>query len=77
MKDLVKLFWSVIIGKGINKVDDKKFNERMSICRSNSCKSYQKPFNIKALERCGDCGCFLNAKARIDEFYIKCPKDLW
>lgn len=77
MKDLSRLFWSFIIGKGIKKVDDNKFKDRMSICRENSCKSYKKPFNVKMLEKCGDCGCFLNAKARIDEFYIKCPKDLW
>ena len=77
MKDLSRLLWSFIIGRGIKKVDNNKFEQRMSICRKNSCKSYKKPFNIKALEKCGDCGCFLNAKARIDEFYIKCPKDLW
>ena len=77
MKDLVRLFWSFIIGKGVNIASEDNFNKRISICRQNSCKSYEKPFNIKALEKCGSCGCFLNAKERINEFYIKCPKGLW
>lgn len=49
----------------------------MGICRSNKCNSYQNPLGIKAFERCGSCGCFLNIKTRMDEFYIECPKGLW
>jgi hypothetical protein len=77
MKDIMKIFWSYIIGNGVEKATDELFEARMTICRSNTCKSYQKPFKIKALERCGSCGCFLNAKARIDESFIECPKKLW
>lgn len=58
-------------------VSEDKFEERIGICRANSCGSYKKPLGIKTLEKCNECGCFLRAKARIDEFYIKCPKDLW
>lgn len=58
-------------------VSEDKFNERVNICRTNTCGSYKKPLGLRALENCNSCGCFLNAKARIDEFYIKCPKDLW
>jgi len=77
MKDVIRIFWSYFIGKGVKKASEKKFQERMSICRANTCESYKKPFNIKSLEKCGECGCFLNVKNRIDEFYIKCPKGLW
>ncbi len=77
MKALLTLFWHKLIGKDVKKSSEKTFNKRMKTCRSNKCGSYQKPFAIKALERCGDCGCFLNLKARIDEFYIDCPKGLW
>lgn len=77
MKTLVKLFWDIIIGKGFKRASQKTFDERMSICRKNTCNSYQKPLGIKPLERCKACGCFLNFKNRVDEFYIECPKGLW
>jgi len=77
MKTLIKLLWSLMIDKGLNKASDEKFEKRMGTCRTNSCKSYKKPFGVKALEKCTSCGCFLNVKARIDEFYIECPKKLW
>tara|TARA_B100001094_G_scaffold226330_1_gene220743 strand:- start:1407 stop:1640 length:234 start_codon:yes stop_codon:yes gene_type:complete len=77
MEDLRRLFWSFIITGELKKVSEDKFNERINICRANTCGSYKKPLGIKTLEKCGSCGCFLNAKARIDEFYIECPKGLW
>ena len=77
MKTLCRLFWDIIIGRGFNRATEKTFNKRMSICRKNMCYSYQKPLGIKPLERCKACGCFLNVKNRIDEFYVKCPKGLW
>jgi hypothetical protein len=77
METLIRIFWKYLAGDGIKKSSDKLFNKRMSICRSNTCGVYQKPFKIKALERCGDCGCFLNVKARMDEPFIACPKKLW
>ena len=77
MKTLIRLFWDIIIGKGFNRSSEKTFNKRMSICRKNMCFSYRKPLGIKALERCKSCGCFLNVKTRIDEFYNQCPKGLW
>ena len=77
MKTLCRLFWDLIIGNGVKKASDKKFNNRMSMCRKNICKSYKKPLGLKSLEKCGACGCFLNVKARVDEFYIDCPKGLW
>tara|TARA_R110001606_G_scaffold343624_1_gene492206 strand:+ start:3487 stop:3720 length:234 start_codon:yes stop_codon:yes gene_type:complete len=77
MKAIINIFWNLLIGKGLKKSSQKTFNKRMKICKSNKCGAYQKPLNIKALERCGDCGCFLNLKARVDEFYIKCPQGLW
>lgn len=73
----MNIFWSIVIGKGLKKSSEKTFNKRMKICRTNKCGSYKKPLNIKALEKCGDCGCFLNLKTRVDEFYIKCPQGLW
>ena len=77
MKTLCRLFWDLIIGRGVNKVSEKTFNKRISTCRQNICNSYKKPLGIKSLEKCGACGCFLNVKAKIDEFYIDCPKGLW
>jgi len=77
MKTLIKIFWSLIIGGKLKKSSEKTFNKRIEICRTNKCGSYKKPLNMKGLEKCGDCGCFLNLKARIDEFYIKCPQGLW
>jgi len=77
MKTLIYIFWDYFVGKGVKKSSEKLFNKRMSICRSNTCGSYRKPFGIKALEKCASCGCFLNIKTRMDEFYIECPKGLW
>jgi hypothetical protein len=77
MKAIINIFWNLIIGKGLKKASEKTFKKRMKICQSNKCGVYKKPLNIKALENCGDCGCFLNLKARVDEFYIDCPKGLW
>jgi hypothetical protein len=77
MKTLIYIFWDFLVGKGVKKSSEKLFNKRMSICRSNKCGSYKKPLGVKSLEKCSSCGCFLNLKARIDEFYIDCPKGLW
>jgi hypothetical protein len=77
MKELRKIFWQLIVGKGISLADNSKYKERTSICRSNVCGVYKKTLGLNLIENCGDCGCFLQAKNRIDEFYIKCPKDLW
>ena len=77
MKTLVRLFWDIIIGKGFKRASKEVFEHRMSICRENRCGSYRKPLGIKPLEKCKACGCFLNFKNRVDEFYIECPKGLW
>lgn len=77
MRTIILLFWNYFAGKGVKKATEELFNKRISICRSNTCGDYEKPFKLKCLERCGDCGCFLNAKARIDEWYVECPKQLW
>ena len=77
MKTLINIFWNQLAGKGLKKSSEKLFNKRMKICRSNKCGAYQKPFKISAVERCGDCGCFLQVKARIDEPFIACPKKHW
>ena len=70
METLTRLIWNIIIGKGFNRASKETFDKRMSICRKNTCGSYQKPLGLKPLERCGACGCFLNFKNRVDEFYI-------
>jgi|TARA_R110000751_G_scaffold288887_1_gene395038 hypothetical protein len=77
MKILIKLFWDYFAGEGVKRASDNLFSKRMSICRSNSCGEYSKPLGLSPLEKCNSCGCFLNVKARIDEFYIECPKKLW
>ena len=77
MRTLILLFWNYLIGNGLKKASKELFNKRINICRSNICEAYVKPYKIKALEKCGDCGCFLNLKANIDESYIQCPKNLW
>jgi|TARA_R110002074_G_scaffold1973_3_gene11883 hypothetical protein len=77
MKNLGRLFWQLIIGKGISLVDDDTYKYRIDKCRSNICGVYKKPFGIGFLEKCGDCGCNLRTKNRINEWYIKCPKNWW
>ena len=77
MKTLIKLFWQIILGKGIKKSSQDAFYSRNVICRKNYCGDYKRPLGIKLLEKCGDCGCFLQAKNRIDEPYIECPKGFW
>ena len=77
MKTIIKILWHYLAGEGVREADDTLFNKRISICRANSCGYYKKPFNLKPLEKCGNCGCFLNLKARIDEPYIECPVKLW
>tara|TARA_R110002074_G_scaffold294532_1_gene466118 strand:+ start:5728 stop:5961 length:234 start_codon:yes stop_codon:yes gene_type:complete len=77
MKDIIKLFWQLIIGKGITLASKDLYKKRIKICRSNVCGVYNNPLKLGLLENCGDCGCSLRTKNRIDEFYIKCPKDLW
>jgi len=73
----MKLLWNYFLGEGVERTTEELFNERIAVCRSNSCGSYKKPLNIKYLEKCGECGCFLNIKARIKEWYVECPKGLW
>ena len=77
MKDLARLFWKLIIGKGVNLASEDTFKKRTSICRANTCGEYKNPLKLGFLEKCGSCGCFLRTKNRIDEFFIKCPKNLW
>jgi hypothetical protein len=77
MKELRKIFWQLIVGKGISLASKEVYEKRTAICRSNACGVYKKPLKLKLAENCGECSCFLQAKNRIDEFYIKCPKDLW
>tara|TARA_Y100001973_G_scaffold102886_1_gene168891 strand:+ start:135 stop:368 length:234 start_codon:yes stop_codon:yes gene_type:complete len=77
MKDIIRLFWQLIIGKGVKLATEKKYKERISICRKNTCGYYKNPFKLGFFEKCGSCGCFLRTKNRIDEFFIECPKGLW
>ncbi len=76
-KELRKLFWQIIIGKGVKFASQEKFNDRLSICRSNKCGEYKKTLGVKFLEKCNACGCFLQSKNRIEEDFIKCPKGYW
>lgn len=75
--ELKRLLLQLLIGKGIKLADKKTYKERLSICRSNVCKSYKNPLKLNVLEKCGECGCFLRLKNRVDEFYISCPKKHW
>jgi len=75
--ELRKIFWQLFIGKGVKLASKEKYKERISICRANTCGAYKNPFKLNLLEKCGDCGCFLRTKNRIDEVYIECPKGLW
>jgi hypothetical protein len=77
MEDLKKLFWKLVIGEGLNLAPKKVYEKRMKICRSNKCGSYKDPLKMKVLEKCGECGCFLKVKTKIDESFIDCPKNLW
>jgi len=77
MIELKKLFYQLIAGKGIKIATDKLYKKRISICRSNKCGVYKKPFKLRLMEKCGDCGCLLRSKCRIDEFYIECPRGFW
>tara|TARA_R110001606_G_C14976080_1_gene603796 strand:+ start:302 stop:535 length:234 start_codon:yes stop_codon:yes gene_type:complete len=77
MNNLIKLFWQLIIGKGINLASKELYKERLSMCRSNVCGVYKNPLKLNVVERCGDCGCFLRTKNKIDEDYIKCPRNWW
>lgn len=47
-----------------------KVEERRKICRSNECKIY-----LKEYDRCGGCGCKVEAKTK--QFNNPCPKKLW
>jgi len=76
-KELRKIFWQLIIGKGVKLASKDKYKGRISICRENSCGAYKNPLKLNVFEKCGDCGCFLRTKNRIDEIYIECPKGLW
>jgi|TARA_R100001443_G_scaffold109155_1_gene120284 hypothetical protein len=76
-KDLRKIFWQLIIGKGVKLASKDKYEYRLSICRSNACGVYKNPLKLNLFEKCGDCGCFLRTKNKIDEFYIECPKKFW
>ena len=75
--DIKKLIKQLFIGKGVKTTSKKVYKERLSICRANTCKSYKNPLKLGLFENCGECGCFLRIKNRIDEFYIQCPKKLW
>ena len=77
MKNLIRLFWQLIIGEGVNMASNDLYKKRINICRENKCGVYKNPMKLRLIERCGDCGCFLKVKNRIDESYIECPKSLW
>lgn len=77
MNTLTKLFWQLIIGKGIKLASKELYKKRMNLCREDNCGVYKNPMKLKLLERCGECGCILKVKNRIDESYIKCPKNWW
>ena len=77
MKDLARLFWNLIIGKGIKLANKELYEKRTSFCRRNICHVYKNPLKLGFLEKCGECGCYLRTKNRIDESYINCPKNLW
>ncbi len=74
MKTIILIFWNFFAGKGVKR-NEELYKKRIAICKSNSCGMYRKQLGV--IDRCADCGCFLAAKARIDEWYIKCPKALW
>jgi len=76
-KELRKIFWQLIIGKGVKLASKEKYEERLSICRDNPCGVYKNPLKLKLFENCGECGCFLRTKNRIDEYYIECPHGWW
>lgn len=50
------------------KVSDQEFQNRMVICRA--C-----PLFKAKLEQCGECGCFLQVKARLNG--MECPLKKW
>jgi len=77
MVNLKRLFLQLVFGKGVKLASKSKYKGRLSICRDNTCGVYKNPFKLGVFEKCGDCGCFLRTKNRIDEFYIECPKNLW
>jgi len=49
-------------------VSNDEFERRMSICKG--CPKFQPDMSV-----CGECGCFLNAKARLNG--MKCPMSKW
>jgi hypothetical protein len=54
--------------------------ERLTICRQNTCNSYDEKGEtekvvVKGFESCGDCGCNLSLKTR--SLSSECPKGLW
>lgn len=51
-------------------VSDAEFNERINICQK--CTFYS---DDAMSPRCLQCGCFLDAKARLSD--AKCPLDKW
>ena len=77
MKNLIRLFWQLIIGRGVKLASKELYEKRISICRSNPCNVYKNPLKLGFLEKCGDCGCYLRTKNRIDEPYIECPNNWW
>lgn len=76
-KELRKLFWQMLIGKGVKFASQEKFENRIAICRSNKCGEYKQPLKMQFLEKCKACGCFLQSKNRIEEDFISCPKGYW
>lgn len=76
MKTIMKLIWQLIIGKGIKLAKPELYKLRIKICRSNRCGQYKNPLKL-GIEKCGECGCFLKSKCRVDEPYVECPKGLW
>lgn len=58
---------NVVEGNDIN-VSDEVYAQRMSECQK--CDKY-----IKATNQCGECGCFLAVKGRLNG--MKCPLNKW
>lgn len=58
---------NVADGKDL-KVSEEEYNRRQSICNNCEC-------HVPKTNQCGDCGCFLSAKARLNG--MKCPRNKW
>ena len=71
----------VITGEAVL-VDDDVYNRRLRTC--GNCdyleryhRHLPKGADLSKLDRCGECGCFVKAKAKFAGENFKCPKNFW